>query len=104
MPVFDYICLVCQHVHEEYIYSIHERVLCKCGGETEKVWLPGSAPTVVDDSIPGGRVIENLNPQPHKYYSRSEIKRQMQVLGVVEKVEHKGTQDGDRSKHTQRWI
>ena len=104
MPVFDYACLRCGDVHEEYIYSTHERVFCHCGGDTEKVWLPGSSPAVIDDSIPGGQVLENLTPQPKRFYSRSDIKRQMDALGVQSKVEHRGTDGTDKSKHTTRWI
>jgi hypothetical protein len=104
MPVFDFICQCCGVVQEHYIYHQTERVVCSCGGDTEKIWLPGSAPLVIDDTIPGGQVIENLTSQPKTYYSRSEIKRQMDALGVQPKVQHVGRPGGDKSPHTQRWI
>ena len=70
-------------------------------------WCPHGVPSfnVQDDSIPGGRVIENLTPQPKRYYSKSEIKRQANALGVEQHVKHVPAHAGtDKSPHTQRWI
>lgn len=103
MPVFDFRCQRCQHTQDHYVYNISERQLCYCGGEMDRVLL--TAPTMIPDSIPGGQVIENLTATPRRFYSRTEIKDQMRVLGVESKVQHLGNAEGgDRCKQTQRWI
>lgn len=105
MPTFDFRCCQCGAIEEHYVYHSSQRICCPCGGETEKVWLStGQAPTVIADSIPGGLVIENLTPQPRRYYSRSEIKRTADALGVEQRVRHVGEPGSDRSRHTTRWV
>ena len=59
---------------------------------------------VIPDEWPGGKVFENLGHDPVTLYSRSELKREMDKRGLQPFVRHVGTQDGDRSAHTQRWI
>ena len=83
----------------------------KCGHEIhigEHPFCPHGFPlkglTVIDDSIPGGMVLENLDKTPTRYDSRSDIRRRMNELGVERKVEHKPPPDSDKSPHTQRWI
>ncbi len=66
--------------------------------------LVAGGPSVVDDSIPGGMVIENMGPEPRTFYSRSEHKRAMKELGLTPKVRHVGVAGSDKSPHTQRWI
>ena len=63
-----------------------------------------SSMKVFQDSIPGGLWIENMGPTPIKVYSKSEKKFEMEKRGLSEAVRHVGTQDGDRSPHTSRWI
>lgn len=59
---------------------------------------------VVQDSIPGGLVIENMGPEPVTVYSHSERRMEMAKRGLVEAVRHVGSRGGDRSAHTSRWI
>lgn len=59
---------------------------------------------VVQDSIPGGLVIENMSSTPITVYSKSDYKREMKARGLVNKVEHVGVPGTDKSPHTTRWA
>ena len=50
------------------------------------------------------QVIENLSPQPKRYRSRSELKRDMDAAGVEHRVRHIGEPGSDKSRHTSRWV
>lgn len=59
---------------------------------------------VIDDSIPGGMVIENMGPTPVTFYSKSDYRRECKARGLVNKVEHVGVPGSDKSPMTTRWI
>lgn len=59
---------------------------------------------VVDDTIPGGMVVENMGPTPLRFNSKSEWRAEMKRRGLVNKVEHVGVPGSDRSPHTSRWV
>ena len=59
---------------------------------------------VIDDSIPGGMVIENMSHTPMTFYSKSDYRREMKARGLVNRVEHVGVPGTDKSPHTTRWI
>jgi putative FmdB family regulatory protein len=102
MPMFDLKCKVCGHIFEAFAFP-HEHIGCRvCGADTDRIWLPGHSPTVIGDEI--DQVIENLGPQPKRYRSRAELKRDMDAAGVMPKVRHIGEQGSDKSKHTTRWV
>lgn len=73
-----------------------------CGAETETLWT--KTPNVIPDDIPGGMVLENLDHQPTRYYSKSDIRRRCNELGLEPRVEHVPLQGSDKSPHTTRWI
>jgi hypothetical protein len=102
MPIFDRRCDVCGWTKADN-YEPHGAIVrCPNGHETVREWT--TAPTMIPDSIPGGRVVENLGHTPVTVYSRSELRRVLQARGLEEFVRHVGTRDGDRSTHTQRWL
>ena len=104
MPVFDHRCHVCHYIFEAFEWS-HEKICCKkCGAATEHIWLPGQSPTVIDDSIPGGMVIENIGPTPQKFYSKSDYRAAVAAAGLKPLVRHVGEPGSDKSKFTSRWI
>lgn len=102
MPLYDNRCLECGTIFESFS-RVGEHPVCACGGASERVWI-GKAATVIDDSIPGGMVIENLGARPQTFYSKSDYKRAMDAAGVKPYVRHIGEQGSDKSKHTTRWI
>ena len=51
------------------------------------------------DQVPGGFWIENMTPEPLYFTSKSEHRKKMKELGLVERVRHV---DGD--KHVGRWV
>ena len=106
MPVFDRFCPTCEWERpDNYEHSCHETVLCPNGHETKKVWFPnGVGPSIIPDDIPGGLVVENLGPEPVKVYSKSQLRHEAKMRGKEAMVQHRGTQGGDRSKFTTRWI
>ena len=59
---------------------------------------------VIDDSIPGGMVVENMSATPMTFHSKSDWRREMKARGLTHKVEHVGVPGTDRSPHTKRWI
>ncbi len=75
-----------------------------CGKATERVWLAsGRSPTVIDDSIPGGKWIENLGNKWQKFYSKSDIAKAAKKAGLQPFVRHVGEKGSDRSRHTTSW-
>lgn len=59
---------------------------------------------IIDDSIPGGMVIENMSATPMTFYSKSDWRREMKARGLTNKVEHVGVPGSDKSPQTSRWI
>ena len=58
---------------------------------------------VVDDTIIGGEVMENVGHEPITVYSKSERKRVLDRAGLQEFVRHVPRPD-DRKPDTTRWI
>lgn len=89
MPRYDFIC---QNGHEliDFIKSVHDpKPACpECGEPTETLWTQSQA--VIGDDIPGGVVIRHLDPEPRRYYSKTEIRRRANERGWI--------QDGDTPK------
>lgn len=59
---------------------------------------------VIDDSIPGGMVIENMGHEPMTFYSKSEWKAECRRRGLINRVEHVGVPGSDKSPATTRWV
>lgn len=94
---FDQQCNDCGQVAEVLCEPFTTVACPACGSDrTERVWR---SIRVLPDDIPGGLVIENLGPEPVKVYSRSELKREAEKRGLVQRVRHV---EGD--KHLSRWI
>lgn len=104
MPIYEYACPQCSRAFEALVpVACRNQMLCRvCGCAVNREWR--HAPTMRPDSIPGGLVLENLTPQPKRFYSRTEIKDEMRARGVEAKVRHVGAQGSDKSKHTSRWV
>ena len=105
MPVYDFACTACG-LAEERIVSMASRdaqTCTRCHAPLTRCFI-GRAPTMIPDSIPGGVVVENLTPQPKRFYSRTEINDEMRVHGVRAHVRHVGVQGSDKNPHTTRWI
>lgn len=107
MPIYDRRCNLCESVIIDCIEPINTNSpICTCGGTMDRVWLPGSNPTVIQDSIEGGIEIRHgiCNPDgsPRKYYSKSEIARAAKEKGLVNYVEHVPTPGSDKSTITSK--
>lgn len=94
---FDQECNDCHKV-SEVLCEPFTTVPCPvCGSaNTERVWR---SIRVIGDDIPGGLVVENLGPEPVKVYSKSELKREAEKRGLVQRVRHV-----EGSTQTSRWI
>ena len=101
MPRYDQLCLWCK-VEWEVVSRFDTIDPCPyCGAApVERIWR--SAPTVIDDSIPGGMKIENLGGMT--FYSKSEWRAEIKRQGLIHKVQHRPPPDSDKSPLTQRWI
>ena len=106
MPLWDLNCPTCGYQKADVFVRLSEGPsLCPDGHECERVIFPGSSgPTMIPDTIPGGRIVENLGHHPVKIESRSHLKRELQARGLQEMVRHVGEQGSDKSKHTVRHI
>lgn len=84
----------------------HEQPPCpECGGQTERHYPIGAkASGVIPDEWPGGIVFENLQHEPLRVYSRSQLKREMDARGLTHAVRHVGSPGSDKSEHTTRWY
>ena len=104
MPKHDQHCTVCEW-SAEILAAPYEMPPCpNCGGDTER-WYPiGGARAVIGDEFVGGKWIENLDTTPVFVESRSQLKREMEKRGLVERVRHIGLQGSDKNPHTSRWI
>jgi len=76
----------------------------QCSGSPEIIFKAGSTPSVIGDDIPGGMTIENISKTPLTFYSKSEYRRALKERGLMNKVEHVGSQGSDKSPHTSRWV
>lgn len=108
MPNYDRQCKVCGKQMIDCLEPVNAgSVQCECGGETERIWLTFGA-AIVPDEIPGGVWIRhgicNEDGTPRKYYSKSEMKREAERRGLVNRVEHVGSAGSDKNKHTSRWV
>lgn len=59
---------------------------------------------VIDDTILGGEVNENVAHEPVTFYSKSEKRRYLKEHGLREFVRHVGEQGSDKNPRTSRWI
>lgn len=59
---------------------------------------------VIQDSIPGGVWLENLDRTPIKVHSHSERRMEMAKRGLTDAVRHVGEPGSDKSRHTVRWT
>lgn len=72
----------------------------------ERVMLPGKSNAVVGDEIDVEIRNGLCNPDgsPRRFRSRTELRQAERAAGMTNYVVHRGTKEGDRSKHTSRWI
>lgn len=102
MPLFDVKCQSCGAEQIDVLLS-HGQALpvCACGATTDKLWR-GKGAVVIGDEMDFWT--ENLGPEPIHITSRTQWHREMANRGLINRVEHKPLQGGDRSPHTSRWI
>lgn len=111
MPIYDRQCSACERVEADKLERIdtadYPCTELACAGTMKRVWI-GRGNSVISDDIPGGILIKNgmcwPDGTPRKFYSKTELYREAERQGYVNRVEHKGGSGGDRSKHTSRWV
>lgn len=59
---------------------------------------------MIEDSIPGGLVVENMSATPQKFYSKSEYRDAMRAANLKQEIRHVPLPGSDKSPHTSRWI
>lgn len=112
MPMYDRLCID-SNCNTEMIDCLEpiemlEEVYCtKCGKKTERAWI-GKPAAVISDEIPGGIWIRhglcNEDGSPRKYYSKSEMAREAERRGLVNRVQHTSEPGTDKSPHTKKWY
>lgn len=110
MPMYDRKCTDCNLEQIDLLEAIisPDPRCPKCPGVLIRFWKGGYANGVIADGIPGGVEIRNgicwPDGTPRRYYSHSEMKREADRQGLVNRVRHVGSKGSDKSKHTSRWI
>lgn len=107
MPMVDRVCHTCGWAKADiFEHGVPDRVDCPQGHATERVWIASGARGLAlqDDSWPGGKTFENMGDKPMTFYSRSEHRRAMESLGLVEFVRHQPVAGTDKSPHTTSWA
>lgn len=111
MRNIDIKCPECDEIVIDHFQrrSDEELPVCTaCHVRMERVYLPTRRGNVIGDDIPGGIDIKHgicwPDGTPRRYYSKSEMKKEADRLGVYNKVEHRPIRGSDKSKHTTRWI
>lgn len=105
MPMYDRGCPQCgEQLIDCYEPVEAPKVLCPdCRVPTKRIWI-GRGAAVIPDEIPGGYVMEHVEPG-RKVYSNSELRAVLASHGYRQHVEHMPDHKGtDKSKHTTRWI
>lgn len=104
MKRFDQHCTVCDWADEILAAPFTHPPCPQCGGATERYYPIGGTRQVISDEIIGGMWLENIAPRPVWVESKSHMRRELAARGLEQKVQHRGTQDSDKSVHTSRWI
>jgi hypothetical protein len=105
MPMFDFFCRNCGASFEMFVPCEHrDHVICNtCGCFTTREWRVG--PSVIDDTVPGGFTIENLDKTPQTFYSKSDYRDAMRARGLMNFVRHIGKPGSDKNPGiTDRWV
>ena len=74
----------------------------RCNNTTRRVWI-GKGATVIPDDIPGGYIMEHVEPG-RKVYSNSELRAVLASHGYRQHVEHVTPPGTDKSKFTTKWF
>ena|SRR5437660_9029601 len=119
MPLYDRKCDNClQRRNDCYESSICADYPCPKRLMFKDVPCPGTMRRIPMTSNPGAighahgdecdvtvtHGLCNADGTPHRYRSKSEMKRETEKRGLTNLVEHKGSKDSDKSKFTQRWY
>jgi hypothetical protein len=108
--MYDRVCADGHQMLDRYEkINFDEQVLCvECNKPALRTLLPGRAPGVIGDDIPGGVWIKhgicNEDGTPRKYYSKSEMAAEAKRRGLTNRVEHVANPGSDKSTHTTRWT
>lgn len=102
-------CRECGTASSPLLWCYDEVPRCPCGGQNEPDYgQTNKAPTVIQDSIEGGVMIEhgicNADASPRRYYSKGDIRAAARAKGLEQHVVHVPEQGSDKSPHTTRWI
>lgn len=117
MPLYDRCCEKCGYRKDDcYEQSTAPVVSCPmrpggdyCYGEMKRIDMtqnPGAKGRAQGDEcdITVTHGLCNSDGTPHRYRSKSEMKRETEKRGLTNLVEHKGLKGSDKSPHTQRWY
>lgn len=112
--LFDFECLFFGHQFEAVVkgsdldlcFLTGQGPACReCSGPTVKT--VNQSFTFIPDDIPGGMVIENLDPTPRTFYSKSAYAQELKARGLVIGACHKGDpgEGTDKPRNgLSRWI
>ena len=113
MKMVDARCSACHRERLDFLVRDKGAIApCDCGGELEIITRETghSTPHVHGDDIPGGILIHhgicNLDGTPRRYDSKSAMRREAELRGVVNVVRHETDPKtgSDKSKFTQRFV
>jgi hypothetical protein len=103
MPTFDRRCEAGHEQIDVWERSDAPNPPCpECGARTTRTWITKASAVVADD-IPGGFVLEHVEPG-RRVYSQSELRAVLASHGYAQHVEHVPQKGSDKSRHTVRWT
>lgn len=111
MPMYDLKCSACAHEQIDVLEPIdtneHDRVCPHCGlySRVIRAWLTKPSGVIGDEcDVEVRHGLCAPDGTPRRFTSKAEMAREAKARGLVNHVEHIGSQGSDRSKHTSRWI
>lgn len=75
MPLYNYLCHVCDEQEEEFVHKKNDEVLClKCGNKKHRLFPLSLGP--INFGFPeGGVTMEHVGPTPVHFETRQQAKR-----------------------------
>lgn len=99
-PMFDYQCPSCGFTGESFVHKADTPVECSCGTPMTRLL---TACNIIQDTVPGGFIIENLDKVPRRFESKSQYRDELAARGLRLTDRHVGSQGSDKNPHTTKW-
>jgi hypothetical protein len=110
MPLYDRLCDKCSFRRDDaYEQSSTPDYSCKCGGLMKRIPMtsnPGAMGRAQGDEcdVLAKHGLCNPDGSPHRYTSKSEMRKAAEKRGLTNYVVHSGLPGSDKNPDTQKWY